>query len=54
MQEDWELWKSFRLESLKNSPEIFGSSYEEEVLMSDADFQNGLSKEYVLGVFADG
>ncbi|HAU0263898.1 TPA: GNAT family N-acetyltransferase [Legionella pneumophila] len=53
IQEDWELWKSFRLEALKNSPESFGSSYEEEVLMSDADFQNGLSKGYVLGAFVD-
>ncbi|HEO1363237.1 TPA: GNAT family N-acetyltransferase, partial [Legionella pneumophila] len=53
MQEDWELWKSFRLEALKNSPENFGSSYEEEVHMSDADFQNGLSKGFVLGVFVD-
>ncbi len=53
MQKDWELWKSFRLEALKNSPESFGSSYEEEVLMSDADFQHGLSKGYVLGVFVD-
>ncbi|HHF7373688.1 TPA: hypothetical protein ACPSKV_001221 [Legionella bozemanae] len=53
IQEDWELWKSFRLEALKNSPESFGSSYEEEVLMSDADFQHGLSKGYVLGAFVD-
>ena len=30
-QEDWKIWRSFRLEALKNSPESFGSSYEEEV-----------------------
>lgn len=37
---DWHLWKEIRLEALNNSPESFGSSYEEEVLMSDADFQD--------------
>ncbi|HAT8893446.1 TPA: GNAT family N-acetyltransferase [Legionella pneumophila] len=50
---DWDLWKEIRLEALNNSPESFGSSYEEEVLMSDADFQNRLSKGYVLGAFVD-
>ncbi|HAT4455401.1 TPA: GNAT family N-acetyltransferase [Legionella pneumophila] len=50
---DWHLWKEIRLEALNNSPESFGSSYEEEVLMSDTDFQNGLSKGYVLGAFVD-
>lgn len=50
---DWHLWKEIRLEALTNSPESFGSSYEEEVFMSDTDFQNGLSKGYVLGVFVD-
>ncbi|MBN9230371.1 MAG: GNAT family N-acetyltransferase [Legionella sp.] len=50
---DWHLWKEIRLEALANSPESFGSSYEEEVFMSDTDFQNGLSKGYVLGAFVD-
>lgn len=50
---DWHLWKEIRLEALTNSPESFGSSYEEEVFMSDTDFQNGLSKGYVLGAFVD-
>ncbi|CZL29099.1 putative acetyltransferase YhhY [Legionella pneumophila] len=50
---DWHIWKDIRLEALNNSPESFGSSYEEEVLMTDADFQNGLSKGYVLGAFVD-
>ena len=30
-QDDWKLWKSFRLEALKNSAESFGSSYGEEL-----------------------
>lgn len=50
---DWHPWKEIRLEALTNSPESFGSSYEEEVFMSDTDFQNGLSKGYVLGAFVD-
>ena len=51
--EDWPLWKEIRLEALQYAPENFGSSYEEEVLISDVDFQNGLSKGYVLGAFVD-
>lgn len=50
---DWNIWKEIRLEALANSPESFGSSYDEEALMSDTDFQNGLSKGYVLGAFVD-
>ena len=52
-QDDWKLWKSFRLEALKNSPESFGSSYEEELNWSDSDFQNGLTKSDIFGVFVD-
>ena len=48
---DWNIWKEIRLEALANSPESFGSSYDEEAFMSDTDFQNGLSKGYVLGAF---
>lgn len=29
--EDWKIWKELRLEALKDLPESFGSSYEEEV-----------------------
>ena len=43
-QEDWQPWKLFRLEALKNSLMSFGSSYEEEANWSDLDFQNGLTK----------
>jgi len=49
-QEDWELWRSFRLEALKNSPESFGSSYEEELNWSDTDFQNTLTKNDIFGI----
>jgi ribosomal protein S18 acetylase RimI-like enzyme len=52
-QEDWKIWKSFRLEALKNSPENFGSSYEEELNWSDSDFQNALTKSDIFGAFID-
>ena len=52
-QEDWQLWKLFRLKALKNSPESFGSSYEEEVNWPDLDFQNSLIKSDIFGVFVD-
>lgn len=52
-QEDWKIWKSFRLEALKNSPESFGSFYEEELIWPDSDFQNSLSKSDIFGVFVD-
>jgi ribosomal protein S18 acetylase RimI-like enzyme/2-polyprenyl-3-methyl-5-hydroxy-6-metoxy-1,4-benzoquinol methylase len=52
-QEDWEPWKLLRLEALKNSPESFGSSYEEEVNWPDLDFQNNLTNSDIFGVFVD-
>ena len=51
--EDWKIWKELRLEALKNSPESFGSSYEEEVNQPDLDFQNSLIKSDIFGVFVD-
>ena len=50
-QDDWQRWKVLRLEALTNSPESFGSSYEEEVNGSDLDFQNSLTKSDIFGVF---
>jgi ribosomal protein S18 acetylase RimI-like enzyme len=50
---DWQIWKNFRLEALKHSPESFGSSYEEEANWKDSDFQNSLTKSDVFGVFVD-
>ena len=51
--DDWQIWKNFRLEALKNSPESFGSSYEEELNWTNSDFQNSLTKSDVFGVFVD-
>lgn len=52
-QEDWKIWKQLRLEALQNSPESFGSSYEEEFNGPDLDFQNSLSKSDIFGAFVD-
>ncbi len=49
--EDWPIWKSIRLEALEKVPEAFGSSFEEEVLRSDADWQDSLTKSDIFGVF---
>lgn len=52
-QDDWQVWKSFRLEALKNSPENFGSSYEEERTWADSEFQSGLLNSDIWAVFVD-
>ncbi|MDQ7728115.1 GNAT family N-acetyltransferase [Halomonas sp. SpR8] len=37
--QDWSFYKSVRLSSLEDSPDSFGSTYEQEVLLSDAEWQ---------------
>lgn len=49
-QDDWQLWKTIRLESLKNAPEAFGSSYDEEKNQSDEDFKS-FANRTVFGAF---
>lgn len=51
---DWEAWKQFRLAALKNAPEAFCSSYEEELNWSDAQFQESLAKNDIFCVFVNG
>jgi hypothetical protein len=50
---DWQIWKDIRLEALQNSPENFGSCYEEELNWSDTEFQEGLTKSNIFGVFIE-
>ena len=50
-QDDWKIWRQFRLEALQNSPENFGSSYEEELNWSNTDFQEALNKNTIFGAF---
>ncbi len=49
--EDWPIWKAIRLEALEKVPEAFGSSFEDEVLRSDANWQDSLKNSDIFGVF---
>jgi ribosomal protein S18 acetylase RimI-like enzyme len=52
-EEDWKIWKTLRLEALKDTPESFGSSLEEELAWSDSYFKDTLTKNDIFGVFLD-
>jgi len=53
IQKDWQIWKNFRLEALKNSPNNFSSSYEEELKWSDSKFQDILNTSDIFAAFID-
>ena len=40
--ENWELYKSARLNSLREAPDSFGSTYDQEAALSDAEWQSRL------------
>lgn len=48
---DIDIYKSIRLEALKNNPEAFGATYEEEILYSDEDFRKLLVRLDIFGAF---
>ena len=50
-QDDWQAWKSLRLEALQIAPEAFASSFEEESNKSDEDVKSHLNKSTIFGVF---
>ena len=50
-EKDWQIWKEFRLECLKNSSENFGSSWEEEADWSETKFKEDLDKNDIFAVF---
>lgn len=52
--DDWKIWKEIRLRALKDFPEAFGSSYEEELKFSEARFKEGLIKSDIFGSFESG
>lgn len=49
--EDCPIWKKIRLEAVKAHPEAFGSSYEEESLFTDDQFNIGLTDSDIFGAF---
>jgi ribosomal protein S18 acetylase RimI-like enzyme len=40
--EDWQFYKRVRLSSLKDSPDSFGATYEEELLLTDSEWLSRL------------
>jgi RimJ/RimL family protein N-acetyltransferase len=53
-ENDWVLWKAFRVIALNNAPEAFASSLEEEQSLPDRQFQDWLKRNFVLGAFVSG
>ncbi|MBT2786884.1 MULTISPECIES: GNAT family N-acetyltransferase [unclassified Halomonas] len=43
---DWSRYKSVRLNSLQDSPDSFGSTYQQEVALSDAEWQSRLDLKW--------
>lgn len=52
-QSDASLWKSIRLESLLNYPENYLSSFEEERLRSDKQWEEVIENNQIYGLFKD-
>jgi ribosomal protein S18 acetylase RimI-like enzyme len=50
-EHDWQTWKALRLEALKNVPEAFYSSYEEESTLADEVFREILQNNAIFGAF---
>ena len=53
-QEDWQDWRTIRLEAVRLHPEAFGGAHEDESLNSDDSFKQGLIKNTVFGAYSDG
>jgi len=52
-EEDWLAFQNLRLGALQEHPEAFGSSYEEESIMSAESFKEGYKKCDIFGVFIE-
>jgi len=52
-QNDWESWKNIRLESLKNLPSVFVSSFEEVQNEPDEFFKEHIKNNKTYGAFFD-
>ncbi|MDR3503228.1 MAG: GNAT family N-acetyltransferase [Legionella sp.] len=50
---DWLAFQALRRSALQNTPEAFGSSYEEEIIMSTDSFKECYKKCDVFGAFMD-
>jgi GNAT superfamily N-acetyltransferase len=52
--DDWRDLRAIRLEALKDTPDAYGSTYEESVLWSDAQWQNAASTRLYYLAHRDG
>lgn len=52
-EEDWLAFQDLRLAALQEHPEAFGSSYEEESIMSAESFKEGYKKCEIFGAFIE-
>lgn len=52
-QNDWQAWKNIRLRALKEEPQSFYSSYEEEILQNDEKFKNDLAAHDIFGAWLE-
>jgi ribosomal protein S18 acetylase RimI-like enzyme len=52
-KKDWPQFQALRLEALFTHPEAFGSSYEEEVILSGDAFEKGFNKSTIFGAFQE-
>ena len=53
-EEDWQDWKTIRLEAVRLHPEAFGGAYEDESKNPDDSFKQGLTKNTIFGAYSDG
>lgn len=51
IEQDWQAWKTLRLEALKNAPEAFASSLEEGLAWQDEVFKQALKSNVIYGAF---
>lgn len=51
--DDWEKWKILRKESITLCPTAFASSIEEELNLSDRQFQDWITRNVIFGAFAE-
>lgn len=52
-KKDWPSFKALRLEALLMHPEAFGSSYEEEAILSGDAFEKNFNKSNIFGAFQE-
>ena len=52
-EEDWRIWKDFRIQSVKHFPLAFASTLEEEQKSPDHQFQEWLRRHTVYGAFIE-